>query len=147
MTGAGYSATPLLKKLGIKPGARVLLLNAPAGYLTLLGPLPTGVTLLDAPEDGLDFVQLFSREAADVAEWFPRLQAALAPAGALWISWPKRAARIPTDLSENLIREMGLRQGLVDVKVCAVDENWSGLKFVYRLKDRAAGAMNRAATT
>jgi hypothetical protein len=136
MTQAGYSGTPLLKKLGIKPGARVLLINAPAGYLAQLGPLPAGVTMLVAPEDGLDFVQLFSRESAEVAAWLPRLKAALAPAGALWISWPKRAARIPTDLSENLIRDMGLREGLVDVKVCAVDDTWSGLKFVYRLKDR-----------
>src|SRR6476646_11076080 len=101
MTQAGYSGTPLLKKLGIRPGARVLLLNAPAGYLALLGPLPAGVTLLAAPDAGLDFIQLFSREAAEMAEWFPRLKAALAPAGALWISWPKRAAHIPTDLSEN----------------------------------------------
>jgi hypothetical protein len=136
MTQAGYSGTPLLKKLGIKPGARVLLINAPAGYLAQLGPLPAGVTMLVAPEDGLDFVQLFSRESAEVAAWLPRLKAALATAGALWISWPKRAAHIPTDLSENLIRDMGLREGLVDVKVCAVDDTWSGLKFVYRLKDR-----------
>jgi len=138
MTQAGYSGTPLLKKLGIKPGARVLLLNAPVGYLALLGPLPADVTLLSAPVGPLDFVQLFSRESAEVVEWFPRLKAALAPAGALWISWPKRAARIPTDLWENRIRDLGLRHGLVDVKVCAVDENWSGLKFVYRLQDRAA---------
>jgi hypothetical protein len=138
MTQAGYSKTPLLKKLGIKAGTRVLLLNAPAGYLALLGPLPAGVTLLAAPESALDFIQLFSRESAELADWFPRLKAALASAGVLWISWPKRAARIPTDLSENLIRDMGLRQGLVDVKVCAVDDSWSGLKFVYRLQDRAA---------
>ncbi len=138
MTQAGYSKTPLLKKLGIKAGMRVLLLNAPAAYLALLGPLPAGVTLLAAPESALDFIQLFSRESADLAGWFPRLKVALAPAGVLWISWPKRAARIPTDLSENLIRDMGLRQGLVDVKVCAVDESWSGLKFVYRLQDRVA---------
>jgi hypothetical protein len=138
MTQAGYSKTPLLKQLGIKAGTRVLLLNAPAGYLALLGPLPAGVTLLAAPESALDFIQLFSRESAELADWFPRLKAALASAGVLWISWPKRAARIPTDLSENLIRDMGLRQGLVDVKVCAVDESWSGLKFVYRLQDRAA---------
>jgi len=138
MTQAGYSGTPLLKKLGIRPGARVLLLNAPAGYLALLGPLPADVTLLFAPAGTLDFIQLFSRESAEVAEWFPRLKAALAPAGALWISWPKRAARMPTDLSENLIRDIGLRQGLVDVKICAVDASWSGLKFVYRLQDRAA---------
>jgi hypothetical protein len=138
MTQAGYSKTPLLKKLGIKAGTRVLLLNAPAGYLALLGPLPAGVTLLAAPESALDFIQLFSRESAELADWFPRLKAALASAGVLWISWPKRAARIPTDLSENLIRDMGLRQGLVDVKVCAVDESWSGLKFVYRLQDRVA---------
>jgi hypothetical protein len=138
MTQTGYSGTPLLKKLGIKPGARVLLVNAPADYLARLGPLPAGVTVLIAPEDVLDFVQLFSRESAEVTVWLPRLKAALAPAGAIWISWPKRAARIPTDLSENVIRDLGLRHGLVDVKVCAVDESWSGLKFVYRLQDRAA---------
>ncbi len=131
------SGRPLLDKLGIKPGMRVALAGAPAGYDAVLGPLPAGVILVDGPEARLDCVQLFVQTAVDLMAALPIWQAALAPAGMLWVSWPKRGAALPTDLTENHIRDLGLAQGLVDVKVCAVDGTWSGLKFVYRLRDRA----------
>jgi hypothetical protein len=134
--GAGYSSRSLTAKLGLRPGARAWLINAPPGYRDLLAPLPPGVQFVGAAEPGLDFIQCFSRERADLERRFPALMAALAPAGSLWISWPKRAARVGADLDENLIRAIGLRCGLVDVKVVAVDAVWSGLKFVYRLRDR-----------
>ena len=133
---AGYSPRSLAAKLGLRPGARAWLINAPPGYQDRLAPLPPGVQFVEAAAPGLDFIQCFSRERRDVESRFPGCMAALAPAGALWISWPKRAARVPTDLDENIIREIGLRCGLVDVKVAAVDAVWSGLKFVYRLRDR-----------
>jgi hypothetical protein len=133
---AGYSTRSLAAKLGLRPGARAWVINAPPGYRDLLAPLPPGIQFVDAAAPGLDFIHLFSRERIDVERRFPGLMAALAPAGSLWISWPKRAARVPTDLDENIVREIGLRCGLVDVKVAAVDAVWSGLKFVYRLRDR-----------
>ena len=136
---AGYSTRSLAAKLGLRPGARAWLINAPPGYRDLLAPLPPGVQFVEAAAPGLDFIQCFSRERIDLESRFPGFMAALAPAGALWISWPKRAARTPTDLDENVIREIGLRCGLVDVKVAAVDAVWSGLKFVYRLRDRPPG--------
>jgi hypothetical protein len=132
----GYSKTPLIRKLGIKPGFQIALLNAPDDYLDTLGALPDGVTILSGLRDSLDLVQFFTRDRAELDEQFPVLKQAIKTGGALWISWPKRASRIPTDLDENVIREIGLKHGLVDVKVCAVDEVWSGLKFVYRLEDR-----------
>lgn len=135
---AGYSARALVAKLGLKAGSRAWLIDAPEGYLEQLAPLPPGVEWLTAGEPGLDFVQLFVQSQAELAAAWPAAQAALTPAGLLWVSWPKRGSGLPTDLNENAIREFGLAQGLVDVKVCAVDATWSGLKFVYRLKDRAA---------
>ncbi|MEP7292766.1 MAG: DUF3052 domain-containing protein [Chloroflexota bacterium] len=111
---------------------RVALLNPPEDY-----PIPDGVEQFDLPATSLDFIHLFAARLAELETVFPELKAALAPAGMLWISWYKKSAKIPTDLDENLIREIGLVGGLVDVKVAAVDDLWSGLKFVYRLKDRA----------
>lgn len=133
---AGYSKRALPDKLGIKPGARMLLVNPPEGYQRALGPLPTGVTLMDRPEPPLDVIHLFTRSRADLEARFPALKAALAPDGMLWVSWPKRTSGIPTDLTETVVRRVGLACGLVDVKAAAVDRTWSGLKFVYRLKDR-----------
>ncbi len=133
---AGYSGTPLVKKLGIKPGFTILILNAPADYATTLGALPDGVTQVDTLADSLDFIHIFSKERAALETEFPRLKAALAPAGMLWVSWPKKASKVPTDLSDGVVRETGLANGLVDVKVAAIDAVWSGLKFVYRLEDR-----------
>lgn len=134
---AGYSGTPLVKKLGIKAGDRVALLHMPPAYHQTLGPLPEAVTLFDALDAGnFDFVQAFYTERLIFEHEFALLRDSITYQGMIWISWPKKAAKIPTDLNENLIREFGLANGLVDVKVAAVDAVWSGLKFVYRLKDR-----------
>ncbi|HVO72186.1 MAG TPA: hypothetical protein VMT24_19180 [Aggregatilineaceae bacterium] len=133
---AGYSKTPLAQKLGIKPNSRIALLNAPADYAHTLGHLPEGVTVLNTPESPLDLIQCFATTRSDLNARFGTLKAALRPDGALWISWPKRSSGMPTDINENVVREIGLARGLVDVKVCAVDEIWSGLKFVYRVEDR-----------
>jgi len=132
----GYSKTPLAQKLGIKPNTRIALLNAPADYMITLGDLPDGVTVLSALDNSLDLIQWFGTASSDLKAQFPILQTALRRDGALWVSWPKRSSRVSTDLNENVVREIGLACGLVDVKVCAVDEVWSGLKFVYRLRDR-----------
>lgn len=133
---SGYSGTPLLAKLGIKPGMSLVIVGAPKGYARTLGPLPEGVTVAKAPRAGLDFVQLFTTRRADLERRFATLKQALAPAGMLWVSWPKKASGVATDLTEDVVRDVALAGGLVDVKVCAVDETWSGLKLVRRLKDR-----------
>lgn len=118
---------------------RLALLHAPADYLALLEPLPDGVIWVDELSHGtLDFIQYFTTARAALDTDFAMLKAALRPAAMLWISWPKRAAKMPTDLDENMVRAIGLAHGLVDVKVAAIDLTWSGLKFVYRLTDRAA---------
>jgi len=133
---AGYSGKPLIGKLGIKPGARLLLLAAPPGYARTLGSLPEGVVAAKTLRGTFDFIQFFTTRRTDLERRFAALARALEPAGMLWISWPKKAAGLPTDLTENVVREVALAGGLVDVKVCAVDETWSGLKLVRRLKDR-----------
>jgi hypothetical protein len=132
---AGYSGTPLPKKLGIKAGARVLLDGAPAGLG--LDPLPDGVEIDErVGSEPYDVVLLFTPESGRLRDrWAPSV-AHLETAGRLWICWPKKSSGVPTDLTENVIRDHGLAQGLVDVKVCAVDETWSGLAFVRRLEDR-----------
>ena len=133
---AGYSKRTLLQKLGIGPSTRVIALSAPPTYASLLGALPAGSTLharLTAPSG---FIHKFVRTRDDLAAEFPRLAQALTDSGTLWISWPKRASGVDTDLTENIVRELGLREGLVDVKVCAVDQVWSGLKFVRRVENR-----------
>lgn len=130
--GAGYSKRSLLDKLGVKPGMRIAFVGAPESYAP--GVLPAGVDVtLDPP---LDLIQVFVRDLAALDADFDRLAALLKPNGMLWVSWYKKAAGVPTDLDENIIREYGLAHGLVDVKVIAVDAQWSGLKFVYRRKDR-----------
>jgi hypothetical protein len=133
---AGYSGTPLPRKLGIKPGARIGLFDAPADFGATLGPLPDGVIQTTSLRGSLDVAVYFTTRRAALARRFPALARAVAPAGSLWISWPKKASGRATDLDENVVRAIGLEKGLVDVKVCAVDETWSGLKFVVRLKDR-----------
>jgi hypothetical protein len=134
---AGYSRTPLVQKLGIKPGQRIALLSSPPGYRKTLDPLPDRVNCAEELDEKLDFIQLFASTHTDLKLRFKEAKRCLAANGSLWISWPKKASGLATDLDENLIREIGLGLGLVDVKVCAVDETWSGLKFVYRLKDRS----------
>ena len=133
---AGYSKTPLIKKLGLKEGFKAAILNSPENYAETLGELPANVTAADSLTGPFDFIHFFTTERAALTAEFPRLKQALAPAGMLWISWPKRASKIETDLTEDIIRAIGLENGLVDVKVAAVDGVWSGLKFVYRLRDR-----------
>jgi len=133
---AGYSGKPLVAKLGIKPDTHIAILHSPNGYDRRLGKLPSGVTRKASAVGPLDFVQFFTKERQELERRFPALGRALAPAGMLWISWPKRASGVVTDLTEDVIRVIGLAHGLVDVKVAAVDDVWSGLKFVRRLKDR-----------
>lgn len=133
---AGYSGTPLQKKLGIKPGARVVFVNDPPSLRRDLGELPDGVKILKSSANQLDFVHVFVEARAELERHFAKLAPQLQPAGMLWVSWPKKASGVATDLNENIVREIGLASGLVDVKVCAVDDTWSGLKFVIRVKDR-----------
>jgi len=138
MPVAGYSGTPLIQKLGIKPGQRICIVNAPKGYQKTLGALPGSVKNLArlGKPHALDFIHFFTKELAALASEFPKLKAALAFDGTLWISWAKKSAKVASDLDENIVRQLGLGIGLVDVKVAAIDETWSGLKFVYRVKDR-----------
>ena len=133
---AGYSGTPLIKKLGIKDGLRVAVVNAPKGFERELGTLGSGVRTLSRPAKPMDFVLLFTKSASALARDFTRLAELLSASGMLWVAWPKKASGVVTDLTESSVRQIGLDAGLVDVKVCAVDDVWSALKFVYRLQDR-----------
>ncbi len=133
---AGYSGTPLVKKIGIKPGHRVVLRNHPPTFIKDLGKLPDGVESSERLAGKANVVIYFTDQRAALEKEFSGLSAALVPDGMLWIGWPKKASGRPTDLNENIVREIGLKRGLVDVKVCAIDETWSGLKFVIRVKDR-----------
>lgn len=132
---AGYSGTPLVKKLGIKENFNAAFVNAPAGYEKSLG-LPPSVTVNSRSKKPFDFVQLFVTTRRELEQRFPQYSAKLNPSAMFWISWPKRSSGVATDLSEDVVRAIGLANGMVDVKVCAVDDIWSGLKFVFRLKDR-----------
>jgi hypothetical protein len=131
---AGYSGTPLVQKLGIKPGARLQIVSEPSDFRAVLGPLPDGTRTSVRGE--LDFAMVFASTVADLEKHFVSLRDRLAPNGILWVSWPKKSSGVVTELTENVVRDFGLAHGLVDVKVCAVDGTWSGLKFVRRLKDR-----------
>lgn len=133
---AGYSKKSLVEKLGIKEGLKVAILNSPASYNHILGKLPKNVAVTKNLGERLDFIQFFTKESKELQRKFPSLKRALSQKGILWISWPKGSSKVKTDLNENIVREIGLENGLVDVKIAAVDEIWSGLKFVYRLKDR-----------
>jgi hypothetical protein len=133
---AGYSGTPLPRKLGIKPGHRVLALNAPGGFEVTLGELPDGVAVRSTARGKADVIVSFHDRRADLARRMPRLRELMEPAAGLWIAWPKRASKLPTDLTEDVVRELALANTLVDNKVCAIDETWSGLRLVIRLRDR-----------
>jgi hypothetical protein len=133
---AGYSGTPLVRKLGIKPGARLGLISAPEGFLTLLEGLPADVAVSSGLRGPLDVIVAFFLDRAELVRRLPALKAALDQAGGLWIAWPKRASGVPTDVTEQAVRDLSLAAGLVDNKVCAIDETWSGLRVVYRLRDR-----------
>jgi len=138
---SGYSATPLIKKLGIKPDDKVLFINEPVSIYKDLGTLPQTSTLPPKTKSMIDhthfdYIHYFAIEKNELEKFFKEVKKVLDKNGMLWISWPKKTSGVITDLDENIIREVGLKEGLVDVKVAVIDEIWSGLKFVYRIKDR-----------
>ncbi len=133
---AGYSGTPLPKKLGIKDGSRVALLHAPEGFGDTLGELPDGVTVTRSPKGPVDVIVAFITERAHLDAAIGLLERAIFPAGAIWIAWPKKASKVVTDMNEDVVREVALPRGLVDNKVCAIDEVWSGLRIVWRTERR-----------
>lgn len=134
---AGYSGTPLAKKLGIKEGSRIALVNAPKDFRSALGELPDNVEFVSRPTKSLDMILFFVMSERVLARDFAKLSEKLVTNGMIWIAWPKKSSGVTTDLTEQRVQRIGLNAGLVDVKICAIDETWSGLKFVYRLKDRA----------
>lgn len=134
---AGYSGTPLIKKLGIKEGFRVALVNSPKGFQKELSPLPDKAKFAPCVTDSLDVILLFVNSEAELRRKFVLLAANLVANGMLWVAWPKKSSGVATDLSFTNVQRIGLDAGLVDVKICAVNDIWSGLKFVYRLKDRS----------
>jgi hypothetical protein len=133
---AGYSGTPLPRKLGIKPGAAVAFPAAPPGFEQTLGELPEGVRVKQRAAAPLDVVCAFFERRAGLERDLDRLARTVYPDGGLWIAWPKRASGVATDITEDVVRELALAAGLVDNKVCAIDATWSGLRLVYRLRDR-----------
>lgn len=132
----GYSGTPLARKLGIREGSRVAFLGAPEGFDHDVAPLPAGVTVLRRLAPALDVAVLFVAERRRLEQRFDAVAAAVFPAGGFWVAWPKRASKVPTDLTEDVLREVSLPRGLVDNKVCAVSEVWSGLRLVWRKENR-----------
>lgn len=133
---AGYSGTPLAKKLGLKDGLRIWVINAPENFEQQLA-VPSEIRVTQSKRKPLDLILFFTSSQVNLRKNFAGLAKRLSADGMLWISWPKKASGVTADLNENIVRQIGLDQGLVDVKVCAINEVWSGLKFVYRLKDRA----------
>jgi hypothetical protein len=134
---SGYSGTPLPRKLGIKPGHRVALLGAPDGFeADTLGELPDGVGVVRRAGGEADVIVSFHTSRAELERRLPALRAMMEPAAGLWIAWPKRASKVPTDMTEDVVREIALPTGLVDNKVCAIDATWSGLRLVIRLSAR-----------
>jgi len=134
---AGYSGTPLVKKLGIKDGSRVALVNAPENFQTELGGLPDNVKFMKSTTRSLDLILFYVLSERVLARDFTKLAARLTSNGMIWIAWPKKSSGVATDLTFARVQRIGLDAGLVDVKICAIDDTWSSLKFVYRLKDRA----------
>jgi hypothetical protein len=137
---SGYSGTPLPRKLGLKPGYRIAIRRAPTSFPDALGELPAGAKIVAGGRSELDLVVLFVTRATELEREFTRWAARLTPAGMLWVAWPKKSANVPTDLVFDVVQRIGLGAGLVDVKICAIDDTWSGLKFVRRLKDRPTSA-------
>lgn len=136
MKPSGYSGTPLAKKLGIKAGFKVRLIGEPEYYFDLFADMPDEVSFLDEKKTKKNFIHYFTSSAKELERDISALRAELVPDGMIWISWPKKASKVETDITENNIRDLALANGLVDVKVCAIDDIWSGLKLVIRLKDR-----------
>ena len=133
---AGYSNASLVKKLGIKPGFKIRLIDPPEHYFDLLEGLPIDTEFFEGPGSGIDLIHYFTQHASELEILLPALKTQIVSNGMIWVSWPKKASKLPTDLTENVIRSLALSSGLVDVKVCAVDAVWSGLKLVIRVKDR-----------
>jgi len=133
---AGYSGTPLPRKLGIKENQQIALVNKPGSFQKQLGALPTNTHLVSKLTAPLDLVVLFVESERALAKQFPAIAKKISMNGMIWVAWPKKSSGVPSDLSFDLVQRIGLECGLVDVKICAVDEVWSGLKFVIRLKDR-----------
>ena len=133
---AGYSGTPLPQKLGLKANEHVVLISAPKNYAELLGEIPPGIVFSDRMNTGARFVHLFSTKRSDLQKKLVTLRKHLADDGTLWVSWPKKSAGVPTDVTEDVIRAVALPLGFVDIKVCAVDETWSGLKLMVRRTNR-----------
>lgn len=133
---AGYSGTPLIRKLGLKEGTKAVFIDPPPDYEATLGELPANVRVLRRLGRDVDFIQYFARDAGALARRLPAVHRALARDGALWISWAKKSSPLYAGFGDAEVRNLGLETGLVDVKVCAVDEDWSGLKFVRRSRDR-----------
>lgn len=133
----GYSGTPLIRKLGIKPGTRLVVVGGvPAEYHAWIGPLPEGASIASKGKPPLSAVHVFVTKRAELVRHVEHLRRALAPDGFVWISWPKKASKVPTNITEDVIREVALPLGFVDIKVCAVSEVWSGLKLVIRVTER-----------
>jgi hypothetical protein len=133
---AGYSGTPLAKKLGIKDGGCVFVSSPPPRYRNLLAPLPAGVTIVPVLDQSVDVVHFFTAQRSALERFLPSAVGKIRRDAAIWISWPKKASKVPTDMTEDTIRAVALPMGLVDVKVCAVDDVWSGLKLVIRKEHR-----------
>jgi hypothetical protein len=136
MKTAGYSGTSLTKKLGIKNGYKIKIVNEPEGYFKLFNDLPIDLEILTDNKTKKDFIHYFVGNVIQLEKEIKLLSKEIEQNGALWISWPKKTSKIETDLNGNIVREIGLKNGLVDIKVCAVNEIWSGLKFVIPIKDR-----------
>ncbi|MBP9898064.1 MAG: DUF3052 family protein [Gemmatimonadales bacterium] len=132
----GYSGTPLSKKLGISTGQRLLVLDCPEPYAAIVADLPDNVSLVTRPSSAVDLVHLFATERRALQQRLEKLRTALRPDAVIWVSWPKKASKVPTDITEDTIRAVALPLGLVDVKVCAVTDVWSGLKLVVRMELR-----------
>lgn len=143
---AGYSGTPLPQKLGIKAGHRVALVGAPRGFADVLGALPEGVSVSADSRGAADVIVFFVDRRAELAKRFGAVARRMSEAGGFWVAWPKMASGVATDLTENEVRAIGLGAGLVDNKVCAIDETWSGLRFVIRVADRASSGRGRGGT-
>lgn len=133
---AGYSGTPLAKKLGIREGHVISLVNPPENLIELLWPLPAAVGINGSPVDGSDLIHFFTNSLDELAEGLSRFRSVIKQEGAIWVSWYKKAAKLPTEITEDVVRDVALPLGLVDIKVCAIDEKWSGLKLVIRRENR-----------
>jgi len=133
---AGYSGTPLLQKLGIKPCLAVVTINSPTNYRRLLGTIPEGVTFSDRLRSDSSFVHVFIQKRSELEQRLSAIRGKIADTGTVWVSWPKRSSGVPTDVTEDVVRAVALPLGFVDVKVCAIDETWSGLKLMVRRSNR-----------